>query len=88
MIGASHKVKSNSCLGCGHHMDMAAQVAGDEKPRPGDVTLCIRCGHVMIFDADLSFRNMNEAEQREIEQDPQVQKVILAIKNVQQTATH
>jgi hypothetical protein len=32
------------------------------KPRPGDVTICIECGHIMAFDGDLGMRPLTDAE--------------------------
>jgi len=51
----------------------------DEKPAPGDVTLCIRCGCAMIYDDDLRFRMPTVAELHELEQDRRVQHGIKAI---------
>ena len=46
------------CPFCGHKMDRSteAQDSGDDAaPRPGDVSLCIRCGKAAVF-ADKGLR--------------------------------
>jgi len=43
-------------------MDRASMLNGDDQPSPGDVTLCIGCGHIMAFADDLSFRELTDQE--------------------------
>jgi hypothetical protein len=52
-------------------------------PRPGDVTVCIRCGAVMRLDDNLRVRGMTDAEMDELVADRkwmnQVAKMVGAI---------
>jgi hypothetical protein len=55
------------CLGCGKRLDAVGPVAPDgsdanDRPSPGDVTVCLRCGAVMMLAEDLTVRGMTEAE--------------------------
>lgn len=77
-----------ACLACGHVMDRHAHmsVTGSPKdiatPKPGDVTLCIRCGCVMFYDDHLHFRMPTADEYLEIAQDERVQKGIISIQQL------
>lgn len=77
-----------SCLVCGHRMDRHAQLAEpdeeDAEPETGDVTLCIRCGYVMIYDDDLRFRHPTPAERAEFLADERIAIAIAAINRMNQ----
>lgn len=48
-------------------MDAATAANGSgHLPHPGDHTVCIRCGAVMVFDADRMLRGMTDAEIAEL----------------------
>lgn len=65
-LGSENVLKSCACSGCGEVFDRASCVGEDKAPRPGDVTVCIRCGHIMAFANDLSFRELTDAEMRAV----------------------
>lgn len=51
------KTPESSCPGCGCKMDMALSVSPDfpqQQPRPGDISICIKCGELLVFDRALS----------------------------------
>ena len=61
-------IAAHNCLNCGASNDAASGVVDKHarntlKPKPGDVTLCLYCGHVMMFDKNLSFRELTKEEQ-------------------------
>lgn len=47
-------------------------VNGDERPTPGDITVCIYCGHIMAFADDLSFRELTGEEIHDIAGDERI----------------
>jgi hypothetical protein len=57
------------CPLCGHRHSHVFGVFVDAAPTPGDVSLCIRCGAVNVFDDCLALRSPTAAEWRELEQD-------------------
>lgn len=57
-----HHVKVSRCLNCGRALDAASSMTTKQKPRPGDVTICIDCGHIMAFADDLSMRALTDTE--------------------------
>jgi hypothetical protein len=66
-VGSDHQVPPSVCTSCGLVMDGATGVAedghkGDIVPDPGDFTVCINCGHLMIFNEDLTLRDLTDDE--------------------------
>jgi len=47
MTDIAHELQP--CLGCGKFVDAATGVFGATTPEPGDVTVCLYCGHLMVF---------------------------------------
>jgi len=47
-------------------------VHGDVRPGPGDITVCIMCGHVMGFCSDLTLRDLTSEEQVQVAGDPRI----------------
>jgi hypothetical protein len=50
------------CPACGEAIDRASHIEGESAPSPGDVSICIRCAAVNLFDDDLSPRVPTAAE--------------------------
>jgi len=64
-MGEAIKIKASDCLNCHKSVDGISQVGTNpdsEGPKPGDVTICIYCGHLMSFEDDRSLRNLNDEE--------------------------
>jgi hypothetical protein len=59
-LGKSKKLPDLHCLNCGKLIDGATSVDGDYSPALGDVTICIFCGHLMVF--DICARNPTDDE--------------------------
>jgi hypothetical protein len=56
---------ATDCPHCGTRNEMASGLSGDEAPVPGDVTLCIGCGHWSVFNEDGTLRKASKDELRE-----------------------
>lgn len=52
----------SKCLDCGYKFDAATSAYGDRKPKAGDITMCINCGHLMAFREDFGVRPLTDAE--------------------------
>lgn len=78
-------VPESRCLNCGHAMNAVgtADLNDIALPSPGDVTVCIRCGAVMMLDENLRLRGMSDAEMDELVADTewmgQIAKMVRAI---------
>jgi len=77
-----HDMPEQKCLRCGHEFDSASAVGRDATPKEGDATLCIGCGHLMVFGADLMLRELTEDEHLEMGMDPRVRAAQDAIAHV------
>ena len=66
--GATTRTPLNKCLDCGCKISAASTPDGRAGPPPteGDLTVCIKCGAVMMLDRDLKVRGMTDAEIEEL----------------------
>jgi len=61
ILGDPVEVPENTCLCCGYIIDRACVCDSPiTRPRPNDVTICMKCGEIMIFDHELKFRKPNK----------------------------
>ena len=60
-------IPEEKCSTCGYGMDATgvAEVL-DSKPGSGDISLCLNCGHIALFNSDLTRREATEKEMEEI----------------------
>lgn len=70
------------CPWCGHRLDAA--MAGDPEhpdatPSPGDVSVCISCAQILVFQEDLTLR---AASPSEIEITPAIRRAQQAIRTL------
>ena len=56
------RTPESACSSCGTLNDAATSVDGERGPRPGSVTVCLQCGHIMAFDLDLRLRELTDKE--------------------------
>ena len=67
---SEHFVPESMCLNCGKGLDAATAVQDDSNPKPGDFSICLNCGHLSVFAADLTLRPPTDAELIEVAGDP------------------
>lgn len=68
---SEYDLPKGACLACGHGVDAASDFATHpRKPKPGDITICVACGHLMGFNPDLTLRELNTAEAHMAAGDP------------------
>jgi hypothetical protein len=61
------KIPKQACLRCGYEVDAATATFNKKTyPGPGDVSLCLNCGHAMQFSPAMLHMEISEAEWREI----------------------
>ena len=68
----------SACPSCGKVLDAASSLQG-RKPKAGDVSICLECANVGIFDADLTLRRPTKAEKRHIHGDVRIMRMRAAI---------
>src|SRR5262249_12671082 len=77
-LAKSERIQGQACLRCGAVNDAATGIVDKQArnkllPKPGDITLCLYCAHVMRFADDMSFRSLTADEQRMLANDPRFQ---------------
>ena len=54
----THVVREQKCLKCNEYLDRSTNADGSpNRPKEGDITICIYCSHIMEFDGKGNFRN-------------------------------
>ena len=61
-----------ACINCHKLVDGATSVDREQSPTPGDMTVCVYCGHLMAFDDNLMLRELTDAEIVECAGDPRI----------------
>lgn len=70
------RLKEHQCSQCDYVFDMATSASERGLPKEGDISICFKCGHIAMFNADTSVRDFKEGEWEEI--DEEVRNQILA----------
>ena len=81
-------VPTSICPGCGDRLDCASPAFGNDTPAPGDVTVCLRCGHMMAFSKNLRLRELTKAERRKADNDARIRFIEVKRREVMQRAKH
>jgi hypothetical protein len=69
----THNMPVVVCTSCGKSMDAASNAdEAPTPPHPGDISICLYCGHLMVFDSDLCLRALTDAEIVEVAGDPRL----------------
>ena len=68
-LAGDFKTPDNICPYCGKFTD---GVAGPEAPNEGDISICIQCYSLCIFDKDFLLRKPTEEEYGNIRSDPEI----------------
>jgi len=71
-VGTDRHIPRSLCLHCGKPLDGATSVNVDAPPDPGDVVVCLFCGHIMAFADDLTLRPLTDAEANEVAGDERI----------------
>jgi hypothetical protein len=66
------RVPFTPCTNCGRENDSASRLDDDYDPHPGDVAICFKCHHLMVFADDMTMRDPTDAEVLEIAGDEDV----------------
>jgi hypothetical protein len=70
VIGEPRRVDQGYCPACKKRLTGATGATGDHGPRPGDVSVCLYCGEVLIYGKYLRVRRPTPAELMELRNDP------------------
>ena len=69
-------VPPSLCTGCGRILDLAFSY-NEEEPSPGVLTICDRCGEIMILDDDLMARAASQEEIDAAKENPEIYDMLI-----------
>jgi RNase P subunit RPR2 len=55
------RLRPSKCTNC-HKLIDSASTTSNAVPKPRDITLCLYCGHIMVYTAKLKLRNPTDDE--------------------------
>lgn len=68
----SYKLRESRCPTCGYKLDGATKAHGEEAaPEQGDTSICLNCGEVLKYEADLTLRKATAAEMKDLTEQPE-----------------
>jgi hypothetical protein len=70
------------CPHCGYHMDRATDPFEAGAPKPDDLSVCVKCGELSMFDEELKQRPLKPEETARCSLDPRVITVQLLIRGM------
>lgn len=78
----SVRVPKSLCPYCDNKLDAAGSLDGEHTPQNGDISLCINCAQILMFDENLQLRKPSIDEEREALSDENVVKAQKYIKSL------
>lgn len=72
MEGITTKIPPHSCAKCGYGMDATTSAYGKGRPSEGDVSMCLNCGALAVFNKDLTLRQPTKEEQDSLNLNPSI----------------
>lgn len=76
------RTKLTRCPHCGTKLDSLGDLEDGRPPGPGDVSVCVRCGGVMVIGEGLGVRAATKEEMRVFDRDPEIQKTRFFVQHV------
>ena len=69
---AGHEIPKCNCPICGYQPDCASAADNsDSRPKPGDITVCLKCGEIMEFGSRMELQEASLDTLKAIQQDPE-----------------
>lgn len=67
-----------ACPGCGLPLIGASNMWNSDKPQPGDVSMCIKCGIISVFTAEMTLRLPTKREFNRLSRDSRIRQMGMA----------
>ena len=81
LINTIHRMPENICTVCGHRLNAAGEYNEQQPPKPGDLSICINCGMIHIFNQDFKIRKLTEDELARAKANPVIWAVVVKLQN-------
>ena len=65
-MSEDNDIPRHPCPYCGYVMDTTSTLVNDHSPSKGDVTICLKCSGICLFDEKMVMQKPTLAELREI----------------------
>lgn len=75
------RTPESKCLQCGIIIDAATDPLTGKEPSKGQISVCIKCGHVMTYDKDLKLAELTAKDWVDIGKDAKAMQFITIAKS-------
>lgn len=65
-------VEPSICSKCGYNFDCATDLRVENRPKPGDWSMCFKCGNIAVFDEQLKVRSATQEELLRAIEEPEI----------------
>lgn len=89
-LAKTSRMPQARCLACSLPIDAASGIVDKQarntlQPKPGDLSICIRCGYIARFDKKLRLRRLTKSELEQCAADERLVQATYAIANMRKT---
>lgn len=71
-----HRMPDGNCVRCGKKLTGASGIDVDDRPNPGDLSVCVCCGYLRTFAEDLTLRELTAVELDAFMRDPEMSDLV------------
>lgn len=79
--------KKSACPYCGYEFDAATSLSGNKNatPAPGDITICIACASIMMFEDYPDVRKLTEEEYECAMDEPRLKRAVEIVREMRKS---
>lgn len=71
-----HRMPDGNCVRCSKPLTGASGIEWDDRPKPGDLSVCGYCGYLRTYADDLTLRELTAAELDAFMRDPEMSDLV------------
>ena len=72
ILGKERKITESPCPNCNYNLDVAFGIGNNTRPKEGDITVCISCGHPALFTSDMKLTPVPAEHLANVLNDPRI----------------
>ena len=71
------RIPESNCPTCNHKLNAVSDCINQNVPKPGDISMCIKCGQMLEFSDDLTQIHIKPKTLEELKKDPETWAIIV-----------
>lgn len=74
------RLPASLCAKCGYEFSAATELETGTTPKPGDISICVECQNLAVFDADLRVVPLPPEKLPSVQANPKVEQAVLTMR--------